>query len=178
MKLLDIETLCNSEDNFPHIITQIAIIDACGVLTIPAADVYDPEADPIVTEPHTITDNLTLKAEYAFAKWNFRGKSEATYTATTEGEEDAKVVNASIQGYIPQIAPIKTWLMSKPNGRYIVLFWDRNNADPRLLGEIGNGCHLNVTEQSSPKNGYLLNIQANNLDTFPYFYGGTITYVD
>lgn len=175
-KVDDIAALCNEVKNSPHIITQIAVIESCGVTAIPALDDYDAHANTPTGDPHTISGNLTLKSGYAFRKWNFRGKSEASYSDEITGDRDAETVTARVNGFIPNIREAADYSLCRPNGDWIVLAWDRNNANPFIIGEIGNGCRLNVRRQTSPKNGYVIELVAENLDIQPPRYAGTITY--
>lgn len=168
-----IETACNDGRISPGIETVIAIVAICGVLTIPTPADYDPAApDPV--QPHTITADIGLKAGYHFTEFHFR-KKEATYSAQVAGEEDAEFVNATLNFYIPKISPLTTLNANNVlNNRYLVLFKDRVNDDYRVMGEIGNGASIKFTEQTNPKNGYQVTIEAQELDDYPAYYTGAV----
>lgn len=172
-ELQDIEGICNDEKNSPGILTKMQIVPICGVTSIPAIPAYvaGTTADDAA---HTITDDIVLKAGYAFAEWTFR-KTDAQYKAEKAGEEDAEIVNVTSSMYIPKITPLKTYLLNQTiNGRFLVLISDRNNPNPRAIGEIGNGAMVKVTENTNPKNGYLLEITGINFDEYPAFYSGAV----
>lgn len=174
--LQDIEEICITEKISIGIKTTLDIVPICGVLSIPAIPAYvaGTTSDELA---HTIVGNIELKPGYKFARWTFRKKG-GEYKAEKTGDEDAEVVNATSPMYIPKITPLKTYLMNQTlNSGYLVLISDRNNPNPRVLGELGNGAKVKVTEQTNPKNGYVLEITANDLDQYPPFYNGDIPYI-
>jgi hypothetical protein len=172
-ELQDIEEICTTQKIAPGLETKLRIVPICGVTSIPTIPAYvaGTTADDAA---HTIADDIVLKADYFFAEWTFR-KTDAQYKAEKAGEEDAEIVNVTASMYIPKITPLKTYLMNQTiNGRFLVLISDRNNPNPRAIGEIGNGAMVKVTEQTNPKNGYLLEITGINFDEYPAFYSGAI----
>lgn len=176
VRLVDIAELCTSEKNAPGIGADIYLVPICGVETIPAVQVYDPDdltpLDPAIA--HTIDSNITLKTGYYFTKWTVR-KTGGTYSAEIVGDEDAENVQVTVNAYLPKITNLKTWNMNQGvNGRFLVLVSDRNGSDPRIVGELGNGAKVKVTETTNDKNGYNLEITCLQ-DEFPFFYGGAIT---
>lgn len=169
--LENILELCAEEQNLPGMITSLSIIENCGVTATPAPDTFDSEDD---TTHHAISGDLTLATGYLWKTWNFR-KMDATFTFEDAGEPDGEVVNCTVNIYIPKITGLKSYITNQCRyGEYRVLIKDRNNTDPRMLGEQGNGCRLQITEQSNPKNGYVITITWQNADQKPYFYSGAV----
>ena len=168
-----IEEICAEETNAPGVETFIDLVSMCGVEAIPAVADYDP-ATMTDDKAYTITDNVTLKPNYLYARWHFR-KTDSSYKVEEVGEEDAKTYNLTINFYIPKLRPALARIMNAAkNAQFHVMCKDRNNSDPRACGEKGNGCYVKVTEQTNPKNGYVLEITATNLDNLPPYYQGAI----
>lgn len=171
----NIAKLCASENNSPGIKAYVAVVAACGVVSIPERIAHVPGDD---STQYFIDGDIQLKEGYKFAVWHFRyPKDEEPFKFEQAGELDAEVTNITGQFFIPGVtAKNKRNLNQAKRGEQVMLYWDENNTFPQLIGETSRAATLRSTQQHKPKNGFLVNVTG-ELKDFPAFYRGTIPYI-
>jgi hypothetical protein len=141
---------------------------ACGshVTTIPAAD------------GHKITTPVTLRAAVAASgstpavtageifEWHF-AREDQSYTSkrnkdTGEWETELKI-------FIPKMEAEKSDILNNATGDDKIVFFTDRNGKKRIVGDKEDGCTVNVEEQATPKNGYVVTITHSGGHS-PYFY--------
>ena len=170
----NLEKWCASNPNKVGVKAKVLIVEACGVLTMPQRIPFVAGDD---STQYFVDDNIVLKPGYAFKEWNFRyPKEEDPFNFEQTGDIDQTTTTIAGQFFVPGTNPKRTRNMNLlSNGEWIVLYWDENNEFPYLIGEEDKAAILRAKKQHKPKSGFLVTASG-ELNDFPPFYRGTITY--
>lgn len=127
-----------------------------------------PDAD---TGTHTISDDIVMVVSPAgvFFPWYF-SKEDMSFTSTRDENGEWAT---EVKIFVLQLNSEKTYVFNGLTGdNQVVIVKDRNNQS-RLVGALGNGCMVNVKEQTNPKNGYEVTINWKSAYS-PLYYTGAI----
>lgn len=157
-----IAEFCASEGNAPGLKRKLYITCDGEVATIPA-----PAADT-----HKITGNVTMETATpanVFLEWHF-GKEDQEFKSV-EGENGEWATTFKI--FVPKLKDTTSYTLNNHGGDNNIVIVEDMNGKRRLIGEKLNGCTLKVTEQTNPRNGYI--VEGSWTSGYsPYFYEGTI----
>lgn len=159
--------------------TVDAIEQFCGGVNAPGLDriLHITCEDQVLDIPaagagtHTISDDIDMTVTPAgvFYPWGF-SKEDMSFTSTRDENGEWAT---EVKVFMLQLESEKTYVLNGMTGdNQIVIIKDRNGKQ-RLIGAPGNGCSVNVKEQTNPKNGYEVTITWKSAHA-PYFYTGAI----
>lgn len=137
------------------------------VTAIPAADADSLTISSAVTFRSAVTGPPAIPAGQWW-KWQC-SKVDGSYSATPEGDADNPTIKVSVEAFIYGITAGRTYTIGQTLGHeYLVVACD-NEGNNRLIGELGRGATITVTEQTADKNGYKVLITWET-GSYPYFY--------
>jgi hypothetical protein len=144
----------------PGIATKVYVICKDEVTTIPAAS------------GHIISDPFVLENDKFFSVWDV-SQMDSSYLVEPQGDVDMRFYKATVQFYIPALAPAKSFILNGiTNGEFIVLVADAK-GQVRLLGDLDRGAYISFQEQTNDKNGYAVTIEW-ECNALPLYYDDVI----
>lgn len=166
--------------------TVDAIDQFCGGVNAPGLDriLYMTCEGQVDTVPdadagtHTISTDLSMRPYDAgppvveagiFYTWYF-SKEDMSFTCTRDENGEW---TTEVKVFVLQLSSEKTYVLNGMTGDNQICIVKDRNGKQRLIGAVGNGCMVNVKEQTNPKNGYEVTITWKSAHA-PYYYTGTI----
>jgi hypothetical protein len=129
---------------------------ACGkdVTSIPAAT------------DHQITAVVAMAQSKEIYEWHF-SKEDQSYSS--KRNKDTGLWDTEVKIFIPKMDAHKSHVLNNSIGDDKICFVEDRNDMRRIIGDKTDGCTVNVEEQATPKNGYVVTITHEGGHS-PYFY--------
>ena len=141
---------------------------ACGshVTAIPAAVDFKITA-PVTLRPAVVaSQGVPAVAAGKIFEWHF-SKEDQAYTS--KRNKDTGEWDTEVKIFIPRMNAEKSHIMNNATGDDKIVWIEDKNGEPRIIGDREDGCTVNVEEQATPKNGYVVTVSHIGGHS-PYFY--------
>lgn len=147
--------------NSPGFSTSIYVAEKSDLTLIPAAT------------GHEVSGDITFDVGKFFFEWAV-SRGNQTLTTTPEGEDENISYLTNLSFFIPKTSAAKSNILNSVTGAEFVILVKDKLGKYRIIGDLDEGAIMQVTEQVTEQNGYLINAswRSNNL---PYIYSGVIT---
>jgi len=158
----------------PGLIPNLLVTFKDWVDTVPALDDY-----PTTGDPNTISSDITLDTvTYPTATWArwFTSPEKASFESESSGDFGARAFSSTLSAFIPGNDALVSYLMNKTLNNELIVLYQYNNKNWRLLGDADYGAFANFKETTGAARGdsigYEVTLEVPIHDVaFPYYTG-------